>query len=52
VAGVAGHVMTSAWFPTAEEIEWIVRGAPIYLSIVGDVHPPVSMGVGSQPELG
>ena len=46
----AGHGMTSAWFPTPAEIERIARGAPIYLTIIGDVHPPVAMGVGATPD--
>jgi hypothetical protein len=41
----AGPGMTSAWFPTPEEIERIRNGAPIYLTVVGEVHPPVSMSV-------
>lgn len=45
----AGQGMTSAWFPTPEEIERIKDGAPIYLTVLGTVHPPVSMGVGPRP---
>jgi len=45
----AGRGMTSAWFPTAEEIQRIVEGAPVYLTVIGRVHPPVSMGVGPRP---
>jgi hypothetical protein len=45
----AGMVMTSAWFPTEREIDRIRAGAPIYLSIIGEVHPPVSMSVGPPP---
>ncbi len=41
--------MTSAWFPTAEEIERISDGAPIYLTIVGAGHPPVAMSVAPRP---
>ena len=42
----AGPGMTSAWYPTPEEIERIVAGAPIYLTVLGTVHPPVSISVG------
>jgi len=35
----------SAWLPTPEEVAAIVRGAPVYLFIFGDVHPPVMLGV-------
>jgi hypothetical protein len=45
----AGPGMVSAWFPTPEEIQRIVEGAPIYLTVLGQVHPPVSMGVGPRP---
>lgn len=38
--------MTSAWFPTAEEIQRLASGAPIYLGVVGSGHPVVSLGVG------
>jgi hypothetical protein len=42
----AGPGMTSAWFPTAEEIARMIEGAPIYLTIIGDIHPPVALLVG------
>lgn len=45
----AGDGMTSAWFPTPEEIERIAAGAPVYLTVLGRVHPPVSMAVGPRP---
>lgn len=35
----------SAWIPTPDEIRAINNGAPIYLSVWGDSHPPVSVGV-------
>lgn len=46
----AGEAMTSAWFPTLDEMERIVRGAPIYLTIIGHDHPPVCMAVGPTPD--
>jgi hypothetical protein len=46
----AGEGMTSAWFPTPEEIERIRKGAPVYLTIIGAVHPPVAMAVGPTPD--
>ena len=46
----AGHGMTSAWFPTPAEIDRIARGAPIYLTIIGNDHPPVAMSVGATPD--
>lgn len=45
----AGKAMVSAWFPTPDEIKRIVEGAPIYLIVVGQVHPPVDMRVGPRP---
>jgi hypothetical protein len=46
----AGKGMTSAWFPTPDELERILAGAPIYLTVLGINHPPVSMSVGPKPE--
>ena len=45
----AGHGMTSAWFPTREEIDRLICGAPIYLTVIGINHPPVALTVGSDP---
>jgi hypothetical protein len=46
----AGIAMTSAWFPAIEEMERIVRGAPIYLTVFGNLHPPVCMSIGPTPD--
>lgn len=46
----AGPAMTSAWFPTPDEIARIEAGAPIYLTVFGSGHPPVGMTVGPVPE--
>lgn len=35
----------SAWIPTPEEIAALNAGAPVYLFIYGDKHPPVYVGV-------
>jgi hypothetical protein len=45
----AGLGMTSAWFPTPEEIERLRDGAPIYLTVLGRSHPPVGLAVGPRP---
>jgi hypothetical protein len=45
----AGDTMISAWCPTPEEIARIEQGAPIYVYVVGQVHPPISVGVGPRP---
>jgi hypothetical protein len=34
-ATITSRAMTSAWFPTSEEIETIRRGAPVYLTVLG-----------------
>ena len=46
----AGYGMTSAWFPTLDEIARIASGAPVYLTIIGRLHPPVAMSVGPSPD--
>lgn len=46
-----GDIMTSAWFPTAEEIMALINGAPIHLEVVGNVHPPVQITVGEPPDM-
>lgn len=38
--------MVSIWQPTPEELARLQSGAPVMLTIFGDVHPPVSVGVG------
>lgn len=45
----AGNVMTSAWFPTPQEVDAIAKGAPIYLTVFGILHPVVALGVGEAP---
>ncbi len=43
--------MTSAWKPTAEELEALKNGAHICLTVWGDVHPPVAMHVQKFSEM-
>ncbi len=50
-ATIAGPAMMSAWFPTPEEIEPNRRGAPVYLTVLGKVHPPVAIAVGPVPPV-
>ena len=38
--------MVSAWLPTPEEIAAIVAGAPVYLRVLGQGHPPVAVWAG------
>ena len=42
----AGRTMISAWYPTPEERGRLQQGAPVYLYIVGSIHPPVAIEVG------
>jgi hypothetical protein len=44
-----GNVMVSAWQPTPAELKRLNDGANIELTIVGIVHPPVSVEVGDIP---
>jgi hypothetical protein len=46
----AGAVMASAWEPTPEELDRLNRGAKVVLWVIGNVHPPVAVSVGSAPE--
>ena len=45
-------VMTSAWEPTAEEIQALQGGAKIELTVIGTGHPPVSLSVVHRSEDG
>ena len=42
--------MVSSWQPTPAEVAAIVAGAPIYLTVLGQGHPPVMLSVGTPPE--
>lgn len=47
--------MQSAWIPTAEEIDALMQGKPIILTVFSTVHPMISLGVASEhliPEVG
>jgi hypothetical protein len=37
---------TSAWYPTPDELKRLNEGAAVYLTIVGQGHPPVRLSVG------
>ena len=47
--GNHGPQMVSSWQPTPTEIAAIVAGAPIYLTVLGQGHPPVMLEVGVTP---
>jgi hypothetical protein len=42
--------MQSAWEPSPEELDRLKAGAPIILTVVGRVHPPVEVRVGNTPQ--
>lgn len=41
--------MLTAWFPSPEELEALLNGAPIIVSIIGRDHPPIMLSVGDLP---
>jgi len=43
--------MVSSWQPTPAEAAAIAAGAPIYLTVLGQGHPPVMLTVGNPPEV-
>lgn len=46
-----GPAMTSAWELEPHELAAIAEGAPVYLTVCGVVHPPVSIKVGTPPDV-
>jgi hypothetical protein len=48
--GPWGLQMVSSWQPTPAEVAAIVAGAPIYLTVLGQGHPPVMLDVGAVPD--
>lgn len=45
-----GHAMTSAWELEPHEVDAMAKGAPLYLTICGIMHPPVAMKIGLPPD--
>ncbi len=43
--------MTSIWEPTPKELEALINGGQVRLSIVGTAHPPVQLSVQSAPSV-
>ncbi|MCJ8139583.1 hypothetical protein [Falsirhodobacter halotolerans] len=41
--------MLTAWFPSPAELEALLNGAPIIVSIIGRDHPPIMLSVGDLP---
>lgn len=46
----SGNAMVSSWQLTPDELERLSQGAPLYLRIMGIVHPPVLLFVGDPTE--
>lgn len=42
--------MVTSWAPTPDELYALMSGANVHISILGTTHPPISVGVGSEPE--
>lgn len=43
------HHMTSSWQPTPAELQALVDGAPIYVTLLGTAHPPIMVSIGPIP---
>ena len=50
VGGDQTPAMVTAWFPTPDELERLIAGAPVHLRILGVAHPPVMVEVGDAPD--
>lgn len=42
--------MTSSWQPSPAELAALIAGAPIYVTLLGQVHPPILVHIGPVPE--
>lgn len=42
--------MTSAWFPSVDELTALHAGAPVYLVVCAPQHPVVAVRVGPAPD--
>lgn len=41
--------MTSSWQPTPSELQALMAGAPIYVTLLGVAHPPILVHIGPLP---
>lgn len=48
--GLRTPAMVTAWEPTPKELQRLLHGEPIYLRVLGNQHPPVSIWVGKEGE--
>jgi hypothetical protein len=49
--GVSTAGVISYWMPTPEQLALLNRGKPVFLSCLGQTHPPVSIGVDGDGRL-
>ena len=49
VTGPETRAMSSAWFPTPDELAALNAGAPLIITLVGTEHPPILVTVGASP---
>lgn len=40
----------TAWFPTPDELEAMIAGAPIIVQLLSSQHPPIMLYTGDKPE--
>ncbi|WP_036292105.1 hypothetical protein [Methylosinus sp. PW1] len=52
VNGPATPTMTTAWLPTQDELAALNAGASVHVEILGNVHPPILVGVGPVSQEG
>lgn len=50
VGGEGTPSMVTAWLPTPKELAALNAGAPVYVRILGNAHPPIMVEVGEVPE--
>lgn len=49
-AGGEVPAMVTAWEPTPDEIAALAAGAKVYVTIIGQQHPPIVLQVGDPPD--
>lgn len=49
VTGPDTPTMVTAWIPSPDELAALAAGAPLYVSLVGIAHPPISVTIGEKP---
>ncbi len=42
--------MMTTWHRTPDELGGLMKGAPIYVQLLGQSHPPIMVGVGPEPD--